>query len=172
MTTKTQVFFALKNLEKRICLANPEKGQSLVAAKRVVSERHEGPAAHLHSVNKHPRAGRKPEPSDNHAVILYRAPISERTEVIRKIINISGVFRPAAGSSKDVASNPQSHSGSRHFLKRSVQAAGVRAHLDFWGECDGPTAELSSGRILTPLPGSLLSSSLFSTSRLPASLPG
>lgn len=38
-------FFALKNLEKRICLAILEKGQSLVAAKRVVSERHEGPAA-------------------------------------------------------------------------------------------------------------------------------
>ena len=38
-------FFALKNLERQICLAILEKGQSLVAAKRVVSEPHEGPAA-------------------------------------------------------------------------------------------------------------------------------
>ena len=38
-------FFALKNLERRICLAILEKGQSLVAAKRVASEPHEGPAA-------------------------------------------------------------------------------------------------------------------------------
>lgn len=45
MTINTQVFFALKNLEKQICLGILERGQSLMAAKGVVSEPHEGPAA-------------------------------------------------------------------------------------------------------------------------------
>lgn len=66
-------------------------------------------------------------------------------------------------------SNLQSHSGSRHFLKKCPSGWGQSAS-DFWGECDGPTAELSSGRILTPLPVLFLPLLYFPLPRLPPEL--
>lgn len=78
----------------------------------------------------------EPEPNDKHGGCNNFVEPQIRTEVIRKIVNTSGVFCLAvqsgylsAGSSslRDLLYDPHAHSGSKHFL--SVGVAEVRGHV-------------------------------------------
>lgn len=56
------------------------------------------------------------------------------------------------GVPEALLSNPQSHSGSRHFLKKSVRAAGVKVHLISGVDVMGPVLSAVPEERTPPLP--------------------